>query len=53
MGDGGAPLVCLAPSGRFYAVGLVDWGVSEQCGLDGVPGVYVRLAHYLDFIQNS
>ena len=27
--------------------------VGDRCGLAGVPGVYVRVAHYRSFIENS
>ncbi len=50
-GDGGAPLVCQSPSGRFYVVGLVGWGLG--CGLDGVPGVYTRVHKYRRFIEDA
>ena len=48
-GDGGAPLVCEAQSGRWYVVGLVAWGV--DCALTDVPGVYARVSYYKDFID--
>jgi len=47
-GDGGAPLVCQAKTGRWYVVGLVTWGVG--CGKKGVPGVYANVHNMLDFI---
>jgi len=49
-GDGGAPLVCMSQSRRWHVVGLVAWGVG--CGRKGVPGVYVNVFHYLNFITN-
>ncbi len=48
-GDGGAPLVCQAQSGHWHVVGLVAWGVG--CASPDVPGVYVNVYHYLDFIN--
>ena len=50
-GDGGAPLVCEGASGRWYVVGLVAWG--EGCGKPGVPGAYVRVSYYRDFIDGD
>lgn len=49
-GDGGAPLVCNL-NGRFFAVGLVAWGIG--CASGGVPGVYVNIASYVPWIQNQ
>jgi len=47
-GDGGSPLVCQAQSGRWTVVGLVAWGVG--CASD-VPGVYVRVSHFRNWIN--
>jgi len=48
VGDGGSPLVCQAQSGRWTVVGLVSWGIG--CASD-LPGVYVDVAHYRDWIN--
>ncbi len=48
-GDGGAPLVCQSINGRWHVVGLVAWGVG--CADRDVPGVYVNVFHYLDWIR--
>ena len=34
--------------GLFHVVGLVAWGV--DCALEDVPGVYVNIYNYIDFI---
>ncbi|XP_071520050.1 uncharacterized protein [Panulirus ornatus] len=48
-GDGGGPLVCSGPDGSVQLAGLVSWGIG--CGHPGVPGVYVNVAHYLDWLR--
>ncbi|XP_018574272.1 uncharacterized protein LOC108913237 [Anoplophora glabripennis] len=47
-GDGGGPMVC-ERGGSWQVVGVVSWGIG--CGQVGVPGVYVKVAHYLDWIK--
>ncbi|XP_038120367.1 uncharacterized protein LOC119770118 isoform X2 [Culex quinquefasciatus] len=47
-GDGGGPLVC-ERNGSWQVVGIVSWGIG--CGKANVPGVYVKVAHYLDWIN--
>nr|XP_053647816.1 phenoloxidase-activating factor 2-like [Cherax quadricarinatus] len=47
-GDGGGPLACEGPDGRYQLAGIVSWGIG--CGSSGVPGVYVSVVHYLDWI---
>ncbi|KAJ8924902.1 hypothetical protein NQ315_001059 [Exocentrus adspersus] len=47
-GDGGGPMVC-ERGGTWQVVGVVSWGIG--CGQVGVPGVYVKVAHYLDWIR--
>lgn len=47
-GDGGGPMVC-ERNGVWQLVGVVSWGIG--CGQVNVPGVYVKVAHYLDWIN--
>ncbi|XP_018897016.2 uncharacterized protein [Bemisia tabaci] len=47
-GDGGGPMVC-ERGGTWQVVGIVSWGVG--CGKYGVPGVYTKVAYYLDWIR--
>jgi secreted trypsin-like serine protease len=49
-GDGGSPLVCsIGPN--WYVIGLVAWGIG--CGTSNVPGVYVNVASYINWIQQQ
>ncbi|XP_035897152.1 phenoloxidase-activating factor 2-like isoform X1 [Anopheles stephensi] len=52
-GDGGSPLVCPIPhsENQYYVVGLVAFGY--ECGTQGVPGVYVNVPHYRDWIDGE
>ncbi|XP_022097599.1 uncharacterized protein LOC110983038 [Acanthaster planci] len=49
QGDSGGPLVCEGDDGRWLLVGATSFG--EGCARPGLPGVYVRISQYIDFIQ--
>lgn len=50
-GDSGGPLVCSEEDGINYVYGLISWG--HKCGTTGKPGVYVKVAHYLQWIEDK
>lgn len=50
-GDSGGPLMRKAHKQRWYLEGVVSFG--NRCGLEGWPGVYTRVADYIDWIQKS
>ena len=49
QGDGGSPLVCQKPDGRWYLAGLVAWG--KGCAQQHVPGAYVNVPNFIPWIQ--
>lgn len=55
MGDSGGPLQAVGPYGKSVRViqyGVVSYGM-KQCGTEGFPGVYTRIAYYMDWILNT
>uniref|UniRef100_A0A3F2YTX9 CLIP domain-containing serine protease n=1 Tax=Anopheles christyi TaxID=43041 RepID=A0A3F2YTX9_9DIPT len=55
-GDSGGPLMRYG-DGRsstkyWYLIGVVSFGL-EQCGTDGVPGVYTRMSEYMDWVLET
>jgi len=51
QGDGGSPLVCRRQDGSYQLAGLVSWGIG--CGQRGIPGVYVNINNYLQWIRHN
>ncbi|KAK9711186.1 PAN domain [Popillia japonica] len=49
-GDSGGPLACLH-NGLFTLVGMTSWG--QHCGEANKPGVYVKIAHYRKWIDET
>ncbi|EDW81362.1 uncharacterized protein Dwil_GK12018 [Drosophila willistoni] len=50
-GDSGGPLMRQAYQKAWYQEGVVSFG--NRCGLQGWPGVYTRVADYMDWIQGT
>lgn len=52
QGDSGGPLTYTTGTpARTYVVGVVSWG--EGCAWEGKPGVYARVNHVLDWINEQ
>ncbi|XP_068211103.1 phenoloxidase-activating factor 2-like [Palaemon carinicauda] len=50
-GDGGGPLVCEdLQTGTYFLRGITAWGIN--CGQKDVPGVYVDVVHFIDWIND-
>lgn len=50
-GDSGGPLVCPNDDGLHTLTGIVSWG--KHCGYANKPGVYLKVAHYRDWIEQK
>ncbi|XP_035892012.1 CLIP domain-containing serine protease B14-like [Anopheles stephensi] len=50
-GDSGGPLMESA-DGVWYLTGITSFGW-PRCGMEGVPGVYTNVSHYLDWIAQE
>lgn len=52
-GDGGSPLVCAIPGvpTHYYQAGIVAWGIG--CNEPNVPGVYVNVPLFRDWIDQK
>ncbi|XP_057711499.1 hepatocyte growth factor activator isoform X2 [Corythoichthys intestinalis] len=49
QGDSGGPLACAKDDVNFL-YGIISWG--EGCGRSGKPGVYTKVANYVDWINS-
>ena len=55
IGDSGGPLQIpglIDGTIKFVQHGIVSFGL-KTCGVEGYPGVYVRLVYYLDWILDN
>ncbi|XP_049693569.2 clotting factor B isoform X1 [Helicoverpa armigera] len=50
QGDSGGPLM-LQINGRWTQIGVVSFG--NKCGEPGYPGVYTRVTHYSNWLQQN
>ena len=50
QGDSGGPLV-VNVEGKITLAGVTSWGYG--CGVTGSPGVYTKVANYIDWIEDT
>ena len=50
QGDSGGPLIVNIER-KLTLVGVTSWGYG--CGIEGSPGVYTKVANYIDWIENT
>ncbi|CAG2115144.1 unnamed protein product, partial [Medioppia subpectinata] len=50
LGDSGGPLMCQKRNGKWFLLGVTSNG--DGCGRAGRPGVYTKVAKYMDWIDN-
>ncbi|XP_047364417.1 trypsin II-P29-like [Vespa velutina] len=51
QGDSGGPIFIERPNGKNEIIGIVSWGLG--CANKGVPGVYVKITDYLNWIKEN
>ena len=53
-GDSGGPIQIINTDSRITCmhtiIGVISFGAGE-CGTKGVPGIYTKVYHYLDWIE--
>ena len=52
QGDSGGPLVCLKSTSDIYTLAGVTSFARNGCQLTDSPGVFTRVSHYIDWIQD-
>lgn len=52
-GDSGGPFMERSKIGRYTLLGIVAFGPKTNCGQSNLPGVYMRVSSYVDWIISS
>ncbi|KAK8766770.1 hypothetical protein V5799_006443 [Amblyomma americanum] len=51
QGDSGGPLMVQTRPNQWTLIGVTSWG--NGCGMRDFPGVYTRISHFLNYIENT
>ena len=52
QGDSGGPLM-VSTRNRIIMIGIVSFGPNNECAVEGMPGVYTKVSHYIDWIRDK
>ncbi|XP_013107394.2 tryptase [Stomoxys calcitrans] len=52
-GDSGGPFMDRSPTNRYTLEGIVAFGPKTNCGQSNLPGVYMRVSAYVNWIQQK
>lgn len=52
-GDSGGPFMERSKADRYTLLGIVAFGPKTNCGQSNLPGVYMKVSSYVDWIISN